>query len=183
MFFSLGLKSEELENRLIKIDCPACKKSGVAAQAIDQKQTFILFHFIPFLVYRPTIVKCECCMTELSANLKAKDLAQIGDPGFVARYLSLRKPIILTTLVFCGVIAWLIPVVGSIWTGIAYWWSRKFSGWIRKTALVLFILSFLPLLLLLIGEIFIALEDKPNQALLPTSTAVMPRAGHESRLP
>lgn len=60
------------------------------------------------------------------------------------RYLSIWMSPVLKSLVLGGLIAWFLPVIGTVWTGVAYWWARKYSGWIRSMALGLFLLSLFP---------------------------------------
>jgi hypothetical protein len=110
----------------------------------------LLFYVIPVFYHTPTLVECSCG-TSLVSRLRAKDLAGVG-AEFAAHYLSVRISPILKTLVLGGIVAWLIPVIGTVWMGIAYWWSRRYSGWIRNLALVLFLLSLLPTGVLVFAE-------------------------------
>jgi hypothetical protein len=102
----------------------------------------LLFYVVPIFYHRPTLVDCSCGASLLS-QLRARGLEMLAAEDS-ARYLSIRISPILKSLVLGGLIAWLLPVIGTVWMGIAYWWARKYSGWIRSMALTLFLLSLLP---------------------------------------
>ncbi|HQF38829.1 MAG TPA: hypothetical protein PK322_06900 [Opitutaceae bacterium] len=177
MLVSFALRNTVADRRVVPIDCPACGKQNVAAQAQDLRQTLLLFHVLPIFHHRPTLVTCHACGAELVASMKSADLARVGDPQHVARYLRVRLPLVLRALVLGGIVAWLLPLIGTVWTGIAYGWSRRYTGWVRWMALVLFLLSLLPTLGLVLAEAWpdappAAAQDAP--ATLPTRGAPQP---------
>jgi hypothetical protein len=141
MHLGLHVLSKETDSRSILIDCPACGKQRMPARARDLRQTILLFYVVPIFYHRPTLVDCACGAS-LVSRLKAKDLVQAG-PDLSNRYLSLRIPPVLKTLVVGGLITWILPIIGTVWLGIAYGWSRRYSGWIRSLAFLLFLLSLL----------------------------------------
>ncbi len=152
MLVSFALRNTVADRRIIPIDCPVCRKQNVAAQAQDLRQTLLLLHVLPVFHHRPTLVTCQACGAELVAGMRTADLARVGDPQHVARYLRVRLPLVLRALVLGGIVAWLLPLIGTVWTGIAYGWSRRYTGWVRWMALVLFLLSLLPTLGLVLAE-------------------------------
>lgn len=125
------------------------------------------FHVLPVFHHRPTLARCPHCGAELVAGMTAAHLEQVGDPQHVARYLWIRLPPVLLALVLGGIVAWLLPVIGSVWTGVAYGWSRRYTGWVRTLALVLFVLSLLPTGILLIAPL---LPDTPTGSVAPART-------------
>jgi len=136
------MTSVETDAQVVRIDCPVCGQPGRAAVARDLRQKLFVLFVIPFFAHSPTLVTCSCG-AELGSRLKARDLKGV-DPTFVARYLSTRVSPVLLTLVIGGLVAWMLPAIGTVWLGIAYAWSRRYSGWIRSLALVLLLLSLLP---------------------------------------
>jgi hypothetical protein len=99
----------------------------------------LLFWVVPIFYHAPTLVDCPCGAS-LVSRLRARDLAGL-DAESASRYIYVRISPVLKTLVLGGVIAWILPVIGTVWLGIAYWWSRRYSGWIRTMALLLLVLS------------------------------------------
>lgn len=146
----LHISSKEIDRQSVRIDCPVCGQHTVAAEARDLRQRVFIFFVIPVFFHSPTIVDCACGACLIS-RLKARDLAGI-DAGFATRYLSVRVSPVLKTLVLGGLIAWLLPLIGMVWMGVAYAWSRRYSGWIRSLALVLLLLSLLPTCVLFFAE-------------------------------
>lgn len=164
MLVSFSLRTTVADSRTMPIDCPACRSEHVSAQVQDLRQTLLLFHVLPVFHHRPTLAICPNCGAELVAGMKADQLARIGDPQHVARFLRVRLPPVLLTLVLGGIVAWLLPVIGSVWMGIAYAWSRRYTGWVRTLALLLFVLSLLPTGILLIAPL---LPDTPPASVAP----------------
>lgn len=171
MHVSLALRTTVADSRIIRINCPVCGKEQVAAQVQDLRQSLLLFHFLPVFYHRPTLAKCLACGTELAAGMKAADLDRVGDPEHVARYLRVRLPLVLRTLVLGGIVAWLLPAIGTVWTGAGYWWSRRYSGWVRTLALVLFVLSLLPTSGLFLGSLLSHPSAEDTRDGLPSTPA------------
>lgn len=142
MDLGVRITSEETDSRPVTIDCPACGRQAVATHATDLRQTINLFFVLPIYRKSQTLVDCPCGGT-LVSRLKARDLAGL-DSSFAARYLSRRISPMLKTLVLGGLMAWMLPVAGTIWMGVAYGWARRYRGWVRHLALALLVLSLLP---------------------------------------
>lgn len=136
------MTTKETDASSVGIDCPQCGKHFPDARARDLRQMLFLFYVVPVFYQAPTLVECPCGAS-LVSQLRARDLAGL-DANSAMRYLSVRIPPVLMTLVLGGIVVCLVPVIGTVWLGVAYWWSRRYSGWIRGLALVLFILSLLP---------------------------------------
>ena len=171
MHFGFHVVSKEIDARVLPIDCPACGKHSVSGRARDLRQMLLLFYVVPIFYHRPTLVDCSCGVSLLS-RLRARDLEMFAAED-TARYLSVRISPILKTLVLGGLIAWLLPVIGTIWMGLTYWWARRYSGWIRSMALALFLLSLLPTGILVWSEAALSAHAlQPNQALQPTRMLV-----------
>lgn len=163
MHIGLHVTSKETDSCWIVFDCPVCERKAVNAPARDFRQMVLVFYVLPIFYHRPTFVDCPCGV-KFSARLKASQFAGL-DAQFAGRCLSVRVPPVLKTLVLGGVIAWLLPGIGTIWMGIAYWWARRYSGWIRSLALVLFLLSLIPTGALVVEELSSkARAHKPNKA-------------------
>ena len=150
MHLGFRMASKETDVQSVRIDCPVCGKSSAKAVARDLRQMLFLFYVVPVFYHSPTLVECPCGASLIS-KLKANHLLGI-DTAFASRYLNVRVSPVLKTLVFGGLVAWLLPAIGTVWLGIAYWWSRQYSGWIRSLALTLFLLSLLPTLALFLAE-------------------------------
>jgi hypothetical protein len=150
MHIGFRMSSSELDSRYVQINCPVCQHAGAGATAVDLRQTLFVLHVVPIFHHRPTIVTCQCSAS-LVSTLRARDLVGV-EPQFAARYLNVRVSPILKALVFGGLVAWMLPVIGSIWTGIGYFWARQHSGWIRTMALAVFVLSLLPTCVLLFAQ-------------------------------
>lgn len=151
MHIGFRIRSKETDASSVGIDCPQCGKHYPNARARDLRQILLLFYVIPVFYHKPTLVECPCGAS-LVSQLRARDLAGL-DANSSMRYLSVRIPPVLMTLVLGGVVVWLLPVIGTVWLGLAYWWSRRYSGWLRGLALALFILSLLPTGMVLFGRV------------------------------
>lgn len=141
MHIGLHVISKETDSQWIKFDCPVCQRSAVSARARDLRQTILLFYVIPIFYQRTTLIDCTCG-TEFVARLKAKEFAAL-DAHTAKRFMAVRIPLVLKTLVLGGIVAWLLPLIGTVWMSIAYAWARRYSGWIRTLAWILLLLSFI----------------------------------------
>lgn len=173
MHIGFHLISKNTDVKLVVIECPVCGKVCKSARAKDMWQLVLLLYVIPVFYHSPTLVECSCGAL-LVSRAKARDL-QGMDAASAGRCLSKRTSPVLKAMVFGGVIAWFIPVIGIIWTGITYWWARRYSGWIRKFAFGVLLLSFLSTAgMLLAAFVSSANVAPPHKRLRPSAAVAYP---------
>ncbi len=150
MHLGFRISSRTTDEHPLLIDCPKCQTASRPAHAADLRQWLYIFYIVPIFFHKPTVIECECGASLIS-KLRVAELLELT-PSDLARVITRRVSPILKALVYGGIIVWILPVIGTVWMGIAYVWARTYTGWIRTLSLVLLLLSILPTIALFLAE-------------------------------
>ena len=145
-----GTSYERSGDVQIRVDCGQCGRSQVPSIAFDQTEKLMLFHCIPILCWHNTFVTCGNCGCKLTLSLRCEDLRRSHE-GDLRHFISYNESIVLKFLTIVSLLCFIFPILGTILAAITLYVARKSTTWVRKVAVVAFVLSLLPSLFLIGG--------------------------------
>jgi hypothetical protein len=181
--FAFRVSSKTTDSRSVRIDCPKCGRRDSPATATDVTEKILLLHFVPVVVSHPTYVACACG-AKFTASEKAAFLSE-REPSLIRNLIKGHVSPVLRALVYGGIIAWMLPLIGLVWASVALYLSRRNQRWMYRPIIALWLLSFVISSLLLINPIleFQHRHQTPKQTQDAAPNSVTPPAGQEPRHP